>query len=47
MAVIMLMATRRDIMGRFVIGRGLRIFGWTGTAVMTAASLAMLAAAVF
>jgi Mn2+/Fe2+ NRAMP family transporter len=47
MAVIMLMATRRKIMGRFVIGRGLQVFGWIGTAVMTTASLAMLLAAVF
>jgi Mn2+/Fe2+ NRAMP family transporter len=46
MAIIMLMATRKRIMGRFVIGRGLRILGWTATAVMTAASVAMLVAAI-
>ncbi len=46
MAIIMLMATRKRIMGRFVIGRGLQIFGWTATAVMAAASAAMVLAAV-
>jgi NRAMP (natural resistance-associated macrophage protein)-like metal ion transporter len=45
MAIIMLMATRTRIMGRFVIGRGLQIFGWTATAVMAAASGAMFVAA--
>jgi NRAMP (natural resistance-associated macrophage protein)-like metal ion transporter len=42
MALIMLMAARKRVMGRFVIGRGLRILGWTATAVMAAASGAML-----
>src|SRR6266487_6903804 len=46
MAIIMLMATRKRIMGRFVIGRGLQIFGWTATAVMAAASAAMVLAAI-
>ena len=46
MAVIMLMATRKHIMGRFVIGRSLQIFGWTATVVMAAASTAMLLTAV-
>ena len=41
MVIIMLMASRRRIMGRFVIGRGLRILGWTATGVMAAASAAM------
>jgi Mn2+/Fe2+ NRAMP family transporter len=45
MAVIMLMATNRRIMGRFVIGPGLQIFGWTATAVMAAAAAAMFVAA--
>jgi NRAMP (natural resistance-associated macrophage protein)-like metal ion transporter len=45
MALIMLMATRKRIMGRFVISRPLQILGWTATAVMAAASAAMLLAA--
>ena len=47
MAIIMWMASRKRIMGHFVIGRGLRIFGWTATAVMAAASGAMLLSAAF
>jgi NRAMP (natural resistance-associated macrophage protein)-like metal ion transporter len=45
MAIIMLMATRSRIMGRFVIGPGLQISGWIATAVMAAASAAMFVAA--
>src|SRR5436305_99457 len=45
-AIIMLMATRRRIMGRFVIGRGLQMFGWTATVVMATASAGMVLAAV-
>jgi NRAMP (natural resistance-associated macrophage protein)-like metal ion transporter len=46
MAIIMLLATQKRVMGRFVIGRGLQVLGWTATAVMATASAAMLLAAV-
>jgi len=42
MIVMMLMAGRAAIMGRFVIGRRLRVLGWGATAAMAAAVLAML-----
>jgi len=41
MVVMMVMAGRSAIMGRFVIGRRLRILGWGATAVMALAVLAM------
>jgi NRAMP (natural resistance-associated macrophage protein)-like metal ion transporter len=41
MAVMMLMASRADIMGRLVIKRRLKVLGWLCTAVMTAAVAAM------
>ncbi|HEY8024454.1 MAG TPA: divalent metal cation transporter [Burkholderiaceae bacterium] len=41
MVVMMLMASRVDIMGRFVISRRLKLFGWVGTAVMAVAVAAM------
>jgi NRAMP (natural resistance-associated macrophage protein)-like metal ion transporter len=41
MVVMMLMAARTDIMGRFVISRRLTLFGWLGTLVMGAAVAAM------
>jgi Mn2+/Fe2+ NRAMP family transporter len=41
MAVMMLMARRPAVMGRFVIGRGLLALGWTATATMALAVLAM------
>lgn len=43
MAVMMLMAGRSAIMGRFVIGRRLRVLGWSATAAMALAVLAMFA----
>jgi NRAMP (natural resistance-associated macrophage protein)-like metal ion transporter len=43
MAVMMLMAVRADIMGRFVITRRLTVLGWLATATMAAVVLAMLA----
>ena len=42
MAVMMLMAARPDVMGRFVVTRRLRILGWLSTVVMALAVLAML-----
>lgn len=41
MVVMMLMASRREIMGQFVIGPRLRIAGWLATGMMGAAVLAM------
>jgi Mn2+/Fe2+ NRAMP family transporter len=46
MAIIMLLATSKRVMGRFGIGPGLQFFGWTATAVMAAATAAMFLAAV-
>jgi Mn2+/Fe2+ NRAMP family transporter len=43
MAVMMLMAVRSDIMGRFVITRRLQVLGWLGTASMAVVVLAMFA----
>jgi len=45
MAIIMLLAMSKRVMGRFVIGPGLQFFGWIATAVMAAASAAMFLAA--
>jgi NRAMP (natural resistance-associated macrophage protein)-like metal ion transporter len=39
MAVIMLMASSKKVMGKFVIPRPLRIVGWTATAVMFLAAI--------
>lgn len=41
MAVMMLMATRRDVMGRFVVSRRLKWLGWLATLVMASAVVAM------
>lgn len=43
MAVIMLLATRRTVMGRFTIGRWTQRFGWAATALMGLASVVMFA----
>jgi NRAMP (natural resistance-associated macrophage protein)-like metal ion transporter len=42
MAAMMVLASRRAVMGRFIERRGLLLFGWGATAVMAAASAAML-----
>ena len=42
MAVMMLMAARKDIMGSFVITTRLKVLGWSATGLMTAAVAAML-----
>ncbi len=44
MAIIMLIATNEKIMGRFAVGRGLKLLGWTATAVMAAATAGMIIA---
>jgi Mn2+/Fe2+ NRAMP family transporter len=41
MVLMMLMAARTDIMGRFVISRGLKLAGWMRTGVMAIAVVAM------
>jgi len=43
MAMIMLMASRERVMGRFVASTRLKLGGWLATALMAAASLAMIA----
>jgi NRAMP (natural resistance-associated macrophage protein)-like metal ion transporter len=43
MAMMLLMAVRRDVMGEFIIGRGLKIIGWLATAVMALAAIGMFA----
>jgi Mn2+/Fe2+ NRAMP family transporter len=43
MTLMMVMASRPKIMGRFVLPRGLKIVGWAATAVMGVASAAMIA----
>ena len=42
MAVMMLLAVRPDVMGRFTVRPRLRVMGWAATGVMTAAVVAML-----
>ena len=42
MAVMMLMASRKKIMGVFTINGSLRLFGWIATAVMAVAVASML-----
>jgi Mn2+/Fe2+ NRAMP family transporter len=43
MAAMMILASRRSVMGKFVASRPLAIFGWTATAVMAAATLLLFA----
>ena len=42
MVAIMLVATRRRIMGRFTASFSQQVLGWTGAAVMAVAAVAML-----
>jgi Mn2+/Fe2+ NRAMP family transporter len=42
MAVIMILASKRSVMGEYVASRSLLVLGWIGTAVMGMAALAML-----
>ncbi len=43
MVIIMLLASRRKVMGKFRIPLALQILGWAGTAVMAIAAIVMLA----
>ena len=42
MVVMMLMASNREVMGQFVIGRRLKVLGWLSTGVMALAVFAMM-----
>jgi NRAMP (natural resistance-associated macrophage protein)-like metal ion transporter len=42
MVVMMIMASRRSIMGEFVLGPPLKLLGWTATLIMGMAAVAML-----
>lgn len=46
MAIMMLMGTRAEVMGRFVITRRLKWLGWLATIAMTVAVFTMLASAI-
>jgi Mn2+/Fe2+ NRAMP family transporter len=43
MVVIMLLATRRQVMGRFALSARLRVLGWSATCVMMAITSALFA----
>jgi Mn2+/Fe2+ NRAMP family transporter len=43
MAMMLLMAIRRDVMGQFTIGPVLKVLGWLATAAMAAAAFGMFA----
>ena len=43
MAMMLLLASRRDVMGAFVLPRLLKLVGWLATAIMAAAAVGMLA----
>jgi NRAMP (natural resistance-associated macrophage protein)-like metal ion transporter len=43
MTMMMMLTTRRDVMGQFTLPRALRLLGWLSTAVMAAAVTTMLA----
>ena len=45
MAIMMLMASRKEIMGKFVIPPAMKIVGWSATVVMGAAVATMAATA--
>ena len=45
MIVIMLLASRRSIMGAFAVARAQRIAGWAATALMAVASAVMFSLA--
>jgi Mn2+/Fe2+ NRAMP family transporter len=42
MAVIILLVSKKSVMGAFTAGRSIMILGWIATAVMGAAALCML-----
>jgi Mn2+/Fe2+ NRAMP family transporter len=42
MAVMMLMTTRRNIMGKITVPLAMRFIGWAATAIMAAAAAVMI-----
>jgi Mn2+/Fe2+ NRAMP family transporter len=42
MAIMMLLASRQDVMGKFVVRPRLRNLGWAATAVMAVTVVAMI-----
>ena len=42
MAVVIILASKRSVMGQFIVGRTLRALGWLATALMGAAAVCML-----
>ena len=42
MAVMMTLAGKRRVMGPFIVNRGVKLLGWTATAIMAVAVAAML-----
>jgi len=42
MAVVIVLASKRSVMGQFIVGRTLRVLGWVATALMGAAAVCML-----
>jgi Mn2+/Fe2+ NRAMP family transporter len=42
MVVLILLASKRSVMGDYTVGRGLRVLGWLATALMGAAAVRML-----
>jgi Mn2+/Fe2+ NRAMP family transporter len=43
MAIMMLLGTRRAVMGQFVLPRSMRVLGWLATAIMALAAVVMIA----
>ena len=43
MVMMMILASRKSVMGPFTIGPGLRVVGWAATLVMLAAAVGMFA----
>jgi Mn2+/Fe2+ NRAMP family transporter len=42
MVVVILLASKRSVMGPYIVGRGVRVLGWLATALMGAAAVRML-----
>jgi Mn2+/Fe2+ NRAMP family transporter len=45
MVLLMIMTARRQVMGEFTIGYGLKILGWAATAAMVACAVGMVVTA--
>jgi Mn2+/Fe2+ NRAMP family transporter len=42
MAVVIVLASKRSVMGPFIVGRTMRVLGWLATALMGIAAVCML-----